>query len=163
MRNYARFQDKIEVSKAILVIKDLTCLVGNSYKASKKNDMFDFNVLKFFGINTRTGKVLRPLPVRWEFPSPGWVKINIDGVARGYPGLAACGSIFRGGMREFIGAFSAFLDVQTAFVAEFYGVIYALEEAQKLGLTNVWLECDSALVCAAFTARTNVPWMLRNR
>jgi len=40
-------------------------------------------------------------------------------------------------MREFIGAFSVFLDVQTALVAEFYGVIYALEEAQKLGLTNV--------------------------
>ena len=48
-------------------------------------------------------------------------------------------------------------------VAEFYGVIYVLEEAQKLGLTNVWLECDSAWVCAAFTARTNVHWMLRNR
>jgi len=32
-----------------------------------------------------------------------------------------------------------------------------------MGLTNVWLECDSALVCVAFTARTNVPWMLRNR
>ena len=66
-------------------------------------------------------------------------------------------------MREFIGVFSAFLDVQTALVAEFYGVIYALEEAQKLSLTNVWLECDSVLVCDVFTARTNVPWMLRNR
>ena len=64
MRNYAHFQDKIEVSRAILVIKDLTCLVGNSSKASMKNDMFDFNVLKFFGINTCIGKVLRPLPVR---------------------------------------------------------------------------------------------------
>ena len=125
-----------------------------------KNDMFDFNVLKVFGINTRTGKVLRPLPVRWEFPSPGWVKINTDGAARGYPGFAACESIFRGSTEEFIGAFSAFLDVHTVLVAEFYGVIYALEEAQKLGLTNVWLECDSALVCV----RTNVvPWMLRNR
>ena len=64
MRNYTRFQDKIEVSMAILVIKDLTCLVGNSSKTSMKNDMFDFNVLNFFGINTRTGKVLRPLLVR---------------------------------------------------------------------------------------------------
>ena len=36
MRNYARFQDKIEVSTAISVIKDLTCLVGNSSKASMK-------------------------------------------------------------------------------------------------------------------------------
>jgi len=40
-------------------------------------------------------------------------------------------------MGEFIGVFSAFLDVQIALVAEFYGVIYTLEEAQKFGLTNV--------------------------
>jgi len=45
--------------------------------------MLDFIVIKFFGINIRSGKVLRPFPVRWEFPSPGCVKINTDGVARG--------------------------------------------------------------------------------
>jgi len=61
--NYARFQDKIEVSKIISVIKDLTRLIKNSSKVSMKNDMLDFNVIKFFYINTRTGKVLRPLPV----------------------------------------------------------------------------------------------------
>ena len=148
---------------AISVIKDLTCLVGNSSKTSMKNDMLDFNVINFFDINTCSGKVLRPLPVIWEFPSPDWVKINTDGAARGYPGLATCGGIFRGRMKEFIGAFSAFLEVQTAMVAEFYGVIHAMEEAKKMGLTNVWLECDSALVCIAFTTRTNVPWMFRNR
>ena len=27
---------------------------------------------------------------------------------------------------------------------------------KKMGLTNVWIECDSALVCDAFTARTNI-------
>jgi len=64
MRNYARFQDKIEVYRDILVIKDLACLVRNSSKALMKNDMLDFNVIKFFGINTRSGKVLRTLPVR---------------------------------------------------------------------------------------------------
>jgi len=71
MRNYARFQDKINVSMAISLIKDLTYLEGNSSKASMNNDMLDFNVIKFFGINTCTGKVLHPLPVRWEFPLPG--------------------------------------------------------------------------------------------
>jgi len=163
MQNYARFQDKIEVSTAISVIKDLTFLVGNSFKASMKNDMLDFNVIKFFGINTRTGKVLHPLFVRWEFPSPDWVKINIDGAVRGYPDLATCGGIFRGSMGEFIGAFSAFLEVQIVLIAEFYEVIHAMEEAQKIGLTNVRLECDSALVCNTVTARNNVPWMFRNR
>jgi len=97
---------------AISVIKDLTCLVRNSSKASIKNYMLDFNVIKFFCINIRTGKVLRPLLVIWEFPSPSWVKINIDGAARGYPGLVTCGCICVS-MGEFIGAFSMFLEVQT--------------------------------------------------
>jgi len=66
-------------------------------------------------------------------------------------------------MGKFIGVFSRFVEVQTTMVAEFYGVIHAIEEAQKVGLTNVWLQCDSALVCVAFTVRTNVMCMFRNR
>jgi len=56
-----------------------------------------------------------------------------------------------------------FLKVQTAIIVEFYGVIHVMEEAQKMRLINVWRECDSTLVCAAFTVMTNVPWMLLNR
>ena len=40
-------------------------------------------------------------------------------------------------MRKFIGAFSTFLEVQTAMVAGFYEVIHAMKEAQKMGLTNL--------------------------
>jgi len=64
MRNYARFQGKIDVYRTISVIKVLTCLVGNSSKTSMKNNMLNFNVIKFFGINTRSGKILRSLSVR---------------------------------------------------------------------------------------------------
>jgi len=102
-----------------------------------KNDMLDFNVIKIFGINTHTGKLLRHLPIRWEFPSPNRVKINTDGATRGYIGLVTCGGIFCGSMGEFICAFSVFLEVQTVMVDEFYGVIHAMEEAQKMRLTNV--------------------------
>jgi len=66
-------------------------------------------------------------------------------------------------MREFISGCSTFFDVQTTLVVEFYEVIYALEEVQKTSFTNVWLECDSALVCVAFIARTTVPWILHNQ
>jgi len=52
-------------------------------------------------------------------------------------GLDAYGDIFRGSMEEFIGGFSAFLDIQTALVAEFYGVIHATKEAKKMGLTSL--------------------------
>jgi len=108
MRNYVRFQVKMDLSMTISTNKDFTYLVGNSCKSSIRNGMFDFNVLKFFGI--RSVKVLHPLLVRWEFPSLGWVKINIDGATKGSPGLAICSGIFRGRMREFIGGFSAFLN-----------------------------------------------------
>jgi len=47
-------------------------------------------------------------------------------------------------------------------VAEFYGVIHAMEGAKKMGLTNVWLECDFIVLCATFTAKTNVTCMLYN-
>jgi len=96
-----------------------------------KNDMLDFNVIKFFGINTCPGKVLRLLPVRWEFPSPGWVKINTDGAAKEYPSLTTCESIFHGNMGKFIGPLSEFLKVQTVMIAQFYGIIHVVEEAQK--------------------------------
>jgi len=65
------------------------------------------------------------------------VKINTDGADRRYPGLATYGDIFHGSMREFIGTFSVFLEVQTTLVAEFYVVIHVMDEAQKMGLTNV--------------------------
>ena len=55
--------------------------------------------------------------------------------------------------------FYAFLEVQTALVVEFHGVIHDMEESQKMGLNNVWLKCDSTLVCVAFTT----PWMLHNQ
>jgi len=81
--------------------------------------MLDFNATKFFGINIRNGKVFHHLPMKWEFPSPSWVKINTDGMTRGYPDLATCGGIFRGSMEEFIGDFSAFIDVQTFWLMSF--------------------------------------------
>ena len=138
---------------------------GTSSSARKQysRSVLSLHTQLVFGINTCIGKFHRSLPVSWKFPSLGWVKINTDETARGYPSLTTCGGIFRGSMREFIGAFSVFLEVQTTMVVEFYGVIHVLEETQKTGLNNVWLECDYALVCVAFTVRTNVPWMLRNR
>jgi len=66
-------------------------------------------------------------------------------------------------MGEFIVGFSTFLDIQMVLVAAFYGDMHAIEETKKMGLISLWLECDSTLVCATFTTRTNVPWILRNR
>jgi len=66
-------------------------------------------------------------------------------------------------MRQFIGGFFAFLDIHTTLVAQFYEIIHVIKETKNMSLTSLCLECDSALVCAAFIARTNVPWILCNR
>jgi len=82
--------------------------------------------------------------------------VNTEGLL-GYPGLTTCEGIFRESMEKFIGTFSGFLEVQMTLIAEFYRVIHAMEETQKMRLTNVWLECDFALICVVFTAMPNVP------
>jgi len=60
MGNYVRFQVKIDVSRAISVIKDLTCLVGNLSKSSMQNDILISICLSFF-VLIFIGKVLSPL------------------------------------------------------------------------------------------------------
>jgi len=54
----------MSVYRTISIIKDLTYLVSNLSKSCIQNDMFDFNVLKFFYINTLSGQILSPLSVR---------------------------------------------------------------------------------------------------
>jgi len=60
-------------------------------------------------------------------------------------------------MKKFISVFFVFLEVQIVMVAEFYGIIHAMQETQKMRLTNVCLESDFALICVTFPAMTNVP------
>jgi len=40
-------------------------------------------------------------------------------------------------MREFIGSFSAFLNVQTALIGEFYEVMHVIEQTQKMSLISL--------------------------
>jgi len=82
------------------------------------------------------------------------------GVVRDSPGFVTCGGIFCGSMGNFIGGFSVFLYIQITLVAEFYRVIHVIEEAKKMCLSSLWLECDSTLVCVAFTSRTNVYYFI---
>jgi len=38
-----------------------------------------------------------------------------------------------------------------------------LKKLKRWVLLVLWLECDYVLVCVAYTAKTNVPWILHNR
>jgi len=160
--NYARFQVKIDIFRVISIIKDLTCLVGNSSENFMRNNMFDFNVLKFFGINTCRGKVLSPFRVQLEFSSPSWVKINTDGAVMGSPVLLPVVVFVVGVWENLLGVSLLSLMFRLLWLLS-YGVIRVIEQTQKMDLSSLWLECDYVLVCVAFTTRTIVPWTLCNR
>jgi len=64
------------------------------------------------------------------------LKLTLMGLLGDIMVLLLAEVFFVGVWGEFIGTFSMFLEVQTSLVAEFYEVIHAMKEAQKMGLTN---------------------------
>ena len=104
------------------------------------------------------------IPVHWNPPPPGWLKINIDGAAKGSPGHAGCDGIFRT-CRGFVkSTFSIYLGIKFVFEAELTGLILAIEIASKLNWNNLWVESDPEYAVYSLKHRShNVPWPLRNR
>lgn len=80
-----------------------------------------------------------------------WTKCNIDGAAKGLPGPAACGGIFRDHSAAVMGCFAANLGIANALHAELMAAIMAIELAYEKGWHKLWLACDSKLVLSSFT------------
>ena len=91
--------------------------------------------------------------VRWDFPSFGFIKLNTDGAAKGAPGVAACGGLFRNFQGNWILGFSTRIGICNAFVAELWGVWYGLNIAWHRGWRRLILESDSTSVVAVLSKR----------
>lgn len=96
------------------------------------------------------GKVVEPKQVICCAPLLCWFKGNSDGAARGTPGLAASGGLFRDYMGNFLCGFSIFLEVDFCFNAELHAVMLMIEFAESKNWFLLWLESDSLLTVAAF-------------
>ena len=129
-----------------------------------KNSQEDLITLHNLGVKGRPANSPAIIQVRWNFPPQGWTKVNIDGAAKGAPGKAGCGGIFRN-CRGFIkGCFSFHLGIRFAFEAEIMGFIMALEFAHQFDWNNLWVETDSSYVALLFKNQSHqVPWVFRNR
>ena len=112
-------------------------------RGCRKNYQEDLSILHNLSIKGRPPDGPSIIPVKWNLPPSGWTKVNIDGVARGSPGKAGCGGIFRT-CRWFIkGCFSLILGIRLAFEAKVMGFILAIEFAYKSKWKNLWVETDS--------------------
>jgi ribonuclease HI len=82
-------------------------------------------------------------------PEPKYVaahQANIDGGSRGNPGPAAYGVVIRDGKGEIVARLKKYIGQNTNNVAEYFGLIAALDYAQTHGIRALRVESDSELM-----------------
>jgi ribonuclease HI len=73
-------------------------------------------------------------------------RANIDGGSRGNPGPAAYGVIIRDGRGEIVAKLKKYIGRMTNNVAEYYGLIAAMDYAQSHAIRALRVESDSELL-----------------
>lgn len=109
---------------------------------------------------TRPAKVKRA--VEWSRPENGVLKFNVDGAARGSPGLGGIGGVLRDWNGEVLGFFSKPVGVVYAYEAEVMAMRSALDFCSEFNLRHIWLESDSTLAIGWVLSSDFRPWKLLN-
>ena len=81
-----------------------------------------------------------------EQKSPAAYQANIDGGARGNPGPAAYGVVIRDPMGEIVAKLKKYIGQNTNNVAEYFGLIAALDYAETHGIRALRVLSDSELL-----------------
>jgi ribonuclease HI len=79
-------------------------------------------------------------------PATAAYRVNIDGGSRGNPGPAAYGVLIRDGRGEIVAKLKKYIGRFSNNVAEYYGLIAAMDYAQSHGIRALRIESDSELM-----------------
>jgi ribonuclease HI len=79
-------------------------------------------------------------------PAVAAYRANIDGGSRGNPGPASYGVVVRDPRGEIVAKLKKYIGRMTNNVAEYYGLIAALDYAQSQGIRQLRIEADSELM-----------------
>lgn len=138
-------------------------LVGNLTTKCSNSSILSFTLLKSFDINIHPSKPLRCIDVLWSPPPFGWVKCNVDGLAKGSPMLIACRGIFKNDQACHVGSLCDFFDVGSSEMAELLAALAATEKARELNWKKLQIETDYLLVVKAFSNSNLVSWKIKSR
>jgi ribonuclease HI len=94
-------------------------------------------------VHRGSGLFGEPEPERKQIAS---FHANIDGGSRGNPGPAAYGVVIRDGRGEIVARLKKYIGQNTNNVAEYFGLIAALDYAQTHGIRGLRVESDSELL-----------------
>ncbi|TQD76419.1 hypothetical protein C1H46_038047 [Malus baccata] len=164
MRNKVKFEGKPPSFSRLCRSTSAWIRQVGALTPSHVQGILDRQLLVSLGISPNSCKAPSIVPVRWHPPPFSWVKVNTDGLAKGNPGPAACGGVFRDSAGYFLGGFSLCLGHRTSFYAELHAVILAVELAHARGWQNLWLESDSSSVISCFASGSfSPPWSIHTR
>ena len=90
-------------------------------------------------------------------PPYNWVPLNTDGAAKGNPGSAGGGGVFRSHRGEWLGGFAENIGCCTSTKAELKAVLRGLKLARTLGFTKLWVNLDSSCVVGFIRGAFNLP------
>jgi ribonuclease HI len=79
-------------------------------------------------------------------PAAAAYRANIDGGSRGNPGPASYGVVIRDGRGEIVAKLKKYIGRMTNNVAEYYGLIAALDYAESHSVRAIRIESDSELL-----------------
>ena len=86
------------------------------------------------------------IPIGWEKPLEGWMKLNLDGSALGNLGRAGGGGIIRDHEGDWIRGYARALGNTNSIVAELRALRDGLNLARDLRLNNLIIELDALCV-----------------
>lgn len=151
-RNMKRFEgEQLHWRFCISNIISRAKLVGNTTVNCSNNNMASFSTLKGFDVTILHSRPAILLEVLWNPPPKGWIKVNVDGLARGSPSLIECDDIFHNEDACHVGSFCDFMGEGNHVLAELLAAVVAIENVKNVGLYKVvdgnWLHacCESFL------------------
>ncbi|CAL0329544.1 unnamed protein product [Lupinus luteus] len=156
--NQNRFFDKhISKQYALTMLKSNIAISGNAANLRASNSLTEFKILRFFNISSYIAAPPSIKEIICQHPSVGWVKINSDGAAKGFPGHSGGGFICRDDNGNVLHCMATYFGIKDPLYAEIKTVVLAIELASKKGWNSVWLELDSAITVDLFNGKGVVP------
>ncbi|XP_062021345.1 uncharacterized protein LOC133737886 [Rosa rugosa] len=126
-RNSIRFDER-RLTSAYLIhsIKQQIREVDSWGFGIMRNSVDELCICSALGISSRASRTHQIREVNWHAPCVFQLKVNTDGAARGTPGLAGFGGIFRDHLGNCMGCFAGSMGIATALEAELQAIIHAV-------------------------------------